>query len=68
VEKRPGGPGWPAIAGQVSGEETVVSPKLWKLLAIPIGLAFAAVPAAAVHFWLGAYLEQRSINELEWET
>jgi sensor c-di-GMP phosphodiesterase-like protein len=65
VEKRPGGPGWPAIAGPVSGEETVVSPKLWKLLAIPIGLAFAAVPAAAVHFWLGAYLEQRSINELE---
>jgi sensor c-di-GMP phosphodiesterase-like protein len=49
----------------VSGEETVVSPKLWKLLAIPIGLALAAVPAAAVHFWLGAYLEQRSINELE---
>jgi sensor c-di-GMP phosphodiesterase-like protein len=49
----------------VSGEETVVSPKLWKLLAIPIGLAFAAVPAAAVHFWLGSYLEKRGMNELE---
>jgi len=43
----------------------VVSPKLWKLLAIPIGFALAAVPAAAVHVWLGGYLEQRSINELE---
>jgi sensor c-di-GMP phosphodiesterase-like protein len=49
----------------VSGEETVVSPKLWKLLAIPIGLAFAAVPAAAVHFWLSGYLEKRTVNELE---
>jgi hypothetical protein len=49
----------------VSGEETVVSPKLWKLLAIPIGFALAAVPAVAVHFWLGGYLEQRSIHELE---
>jgi sensor c-di-GMP phosphodiesterase-like protein len=49
----------------VSGEETVVSPKLWKLLAIPIGLALAAVPAAAVHFWLGGYLENRSMRELE---
>jgi sensor c-di-GMP phosphodiesterase-like protein len=49
----------------VSGEETVVSPKLWKLLAIPIGLALAAVPAAAVHFWLGGYFEKRSMSELE---
>jgi sensor c-di-GMP phosphodiesterase-like protein len=53
------------MAKPVSGEETVVSPKLWKLLAIPIGLALAAVPAAAVHFWLGGYLEQRSMSELE---
>jgi sensor c-di-GMP phosphodiesterase-like protein len=49
----------------VSREETVVSPKLWKPLAIASGVALAAVPAAAVHVWLGGYLEQRSMSELE---
>ena len=43
----------------------MVSPKLWKLLAIAAGLALAAVPAVAVHVWLGGYLEQRGMSELE---
>ena len=43
----------------------MVSPKLWKLVAIPIGLALAAAPAAAVHVWLGGYIEQRGVSELE---
>jgi sensor c-di-GMP phosphodiesterase-like protein len=42
----------------------VISPKLWKLAAIPIGLALAGVPAAAVHFWLSHYIEQDGIKEL----
>ena len=43
----------------------MISPKLWKLAAIPIGLALAAVPAAAVHVWLGRYIEQQGIGELD---
>src|SRR6185295_5617732 len=46
------------------GEVGVISPKLWKLAAIPIGLALAGVPAAAVHFWLSHYIEQDGIKEL----
>ena len=42
----------------------MVSPKLWKLAAIPLGLALAGVPAAAVHTWLSRYIEQEGINEL----
>jgi len=42
----------------------VVSPKLWKLAAIPLGLALAGVPAAAVHTWLSHYIEQDGVNEL----
>ena len=42
----------------------MVSPKLWKLAAIPLGLALAGVPAAAVHTWLSHYIEQEGINEL----
>jgi sensor c-di-GMP phosphodiesterase-like protein len=42
----------------------VISPKVWKLAAIPIGLALAGVPAAAVHFWLSHYIEQDGIKEL----
>jgi sensor c-di-GMP phosphodiesterase-like protein len=42
----------------------VASPKLWKLAAIPLGLALAGVPAAAVHIWLSHYIEQEGINEL----
>ncbi len=42
----------------------MVSPKVWKLAAIPIGLALAGVPAAAVHFWLSHYIEQEGIKEL----
>jgi sensor c-di-GMP phosphodiesterase-like protein len=42
----------------------VVSPKLWKLAAIPFGLALAGVPAAAVHTWLSHYIEQEGVNEL----
>jgi sensor c-di-GMP phosphodiesterase-like protein len=42
----------------------VVSPRLWKLAAIPLGLALAGVPAAAVHMWLSHYIEREGINEL----
>ncbi|MEA2872386.1 MAG: hypothetical protein QOH67_2362, partial [Hyphomicrobiales bacterium] len=42
----------------------MVSPKLWKLAAIPFGLALAGVPAAAVHTWLSHYIEQDGVNEL----
>lgn len=42
----------------------MVSPKLWKLAAIPLGLALAGAPAAAVHTWLGRYIEQEGVNEL----
>jgi sensor c-di-GMP phosphodiesterase-like protein len=42
----------------------VISPRLWKLTAIPIGLALAGVPAAAVHFSLSHYIEQDGIKEL----
>jgi len=42
----------------------VVSPKLWKLAAIPLGLALAGMPAAAVHAWLRHYIEQEGLNEL----
>jgi sensor c-di-GMP phosphodiesterase-like protein len=42
----------------------VASPKLWKLAAIPIGLALAGIPAAAVHTWLSHYIEQDGVNEL----
>ena len=47
------------------GESAVVSPKLWKLAAIPIGLALAGVPAAAVHAWLGHYIEQEGVKDLD---
>src|SRR5436305_10325717 len=54
--------GEPIVA---SGERAaVVSPKLWKLAAIPLGLALAGVPAAAVHTWLSHYVEQEGVNEL----
>jgi sensor c-di-GMP phosphodiesterase-like protein len=43
----------------------VISPKLWKLAAIPIGLALAGVPAAAVHTWLSHYIEQDGVKELD---
>lgn len=42
----------------------MVSPKLWKLAAIPLGLALAGVPAAAVYTWLNHYIEQEGLNEL----
>ena len=42
----------------------MASPKLWKLAAIPLGLALAGVPAAAVHTWLSHYIEREGINEL----
>ncbi len=42
----------------------MASPKLWKLAAIPLGLALAGVPAAAVHTWLSHYIEQEGVNEL----
>ena len=42
----------------------MASPKLWKLAAIPLGLALAGVPAAAVHTWLNNYIEQEGIDEL----
>lgn len=45
-------------------DRPVVSPKLWKLAAIPLGLALAGVPAAAVHTWLNRYIEQEGLNEL----
>src|SRR5438874_1077020 len=54
--------GTPIVA---SGEERlVVSPKLRKLAAIPIGLALAGAPAAAVHTWLSRYIERQGLNEL----
>ena len=43
----------------------MASPKLWKLAAIPLGLALAGIPAAAVHTWLSHYIEQDGINELD---
>jgi sensor c-di-GMP phosphodiesterase-like protein len=43
----------------------VASPKLWKLAAIPLGLALAGVPAAGVHTWLSHYIEQDGLNELD---
>jgi len=43
----------------------VVSPKLRKLAAILIGIALAGVPAAAVHSWLGRYLERQGVSDLE---
>ena len=42
----------------------MVSPKLWKLAAIPLGLALAGVPAAGVYSWLSHYIEQQGLNEL----
>ncbi|MEA2879181.1 MAG: hypothetical protein QOF14_4377 [Hyphomicrobiales bacterium] len=42
----------------------MVSPKLWKLAAIPFGLALAGVPAAAVHTWLSHYIEQDGVSDL----
>jgi len=42
----------------------VVSPKLWKLAAIPLGLALAGVPAVAVQTWLSHYIEREGLNEL----
>ncbi len=42
----------------------MVSSRLWKLAAIPLGLALAGVPAAAVHAWLSRYIIQDGINEL----
>ena len=42
----------------------MVSPKLWKLAAIPLGLALAGVPAAAVHTWLSRYIQHEGLNEL----
>jgi len=42
----------------------VASPELWKLAAIPLGLALAGVPAVAVHGWLNHYIEQEGIDEL----
>ena len=39
-------------------------PKLWKVVAIPLGLALAAVPAGAVHTWLGRYIEGQGVSEL----
>lgn len=42
----------------------MISPKLWKLAAIPIGLALAAAPAVGVHHWLSHYIEQEGVNEL----
>jgi sensor c-di-GMP phosphodiesterase-like protein len=43
----------------------VVSPRLWKLAAIPIGLALACIPAVAVNAWLYGYLERQGIGELD---
>jgi len=43
----------------------VVSPRLWKLAAIPVGLALACVPAAGVNYWLRGYLERQSTAELD---
>lgn len=49
----------------VSGDDQpVASPKFWKLAAIPLGLALAGIPAAAVHTWLSHYIEQDGVNEL----
>jgi sensor c-di-GMP phosphodiesterase-like protein len=49
----------------VSGEDLpVASPRFWKLAAIPLGLALAGIPAAAVHTWLSHYIEQDGVNEL----
>src|SRR3954447_22708140 len=45
-------------------DRPVASPKLWKLAAIPLGLALAGVPAAGVHTWLSHYIEQDGLNEL----
>src|ERR1041385_3372519 len=45
-------------------DRPVASPKLWKLAAIPLGLALAGIPAAAVHTWLSHYIEQDGVNEL----
>ncbi len=42
----------------------MASPKFWKLAAIPLGLVLAGIPAAAVHEWLGHYVEQESVKEL----
>jgi sensor c-di-GMP phosphodiesterase-like protein len=42
----------------------VISPRFWKLAAIPIGLALAGAPAAAVHSWLSHYIEQDGVKEL----
>ena len=42
----------------------MVSPKLWKLAAIPLGLALAGVPAVAVQTWLSHYIEREGLNEL----
>jgi sensor c-di-GMP phosphodiesterase-like protein len=54
-----------ATSIHVSGEDRpVVSPRLWKLAAIPLGLALAGVPAAAVHTWLNHYIEQEGVSEL----
>ena len=50
----------------MSGKDRpVASPKLWKLAAIPLGLALAGIPAAAVHTWLSHYIEQEGVNELD---
>jgi sensor c-di-GMP phosphodiesterase-like protein len=43
----------------------VVSPKLRKLAAIPVGLTFAGALAAAMYSWLGHYIEQQGIQELD---
>jgi sensor c-di-GMP phosphodiesterase-like protein len=43
----------------------VVLPKLRKSTAILLGLVLAGLPAAAVHHWLGRYIEQQAINELD---
>ena len=43
----------------------MVSPKLRKSAAILLGLVLAGMPAAAVHAWLGRYIEQQAINELD---
>jgi sensor c-di-GMP phosphodiesterase-like protein len=45
-------------------DRPVASPKFWKIAAIPLGLALAAVPAAGVHTWLSQYIEREGINEL----
>jgi sensor c-di-GMP phosphodiesterase-like protein len=56
---------WRITSVHVSGEHRpVVSPRLWKLAAIPLGLALAGAPAAAVHTWLNHYIEQEGVSEL----